>query len=399
MRTKVVILFLLIFCSISIAQDANVPKNNLPPDMISELENRRDKTIANIQKCEGEIQKCNNTISKSENLVRLAQQKGNVKTEEIAKEALMKAQEAKKKNEETLEFYQFYKDLLDKKIDSLRQLTSNLSPSPNPPRDCKGLEEQLQRDKQAMKNYMKTIDMANKENEKWGKEAEEGRKLAMKTVLESVNLITKLVSIKLAKMSDKVSGIEREINKYLDMEEPAKKYYKNLLSGKFQRALDHYQEASRELSALKTAEATQIGTGINSASKSTAFYEATKNTIDLVKRYNELGNKEMMEILQDPEIKGLSLDLSSFLVEQSVSFAAMANESSGYLNKLDCIVKGAVLARDTLMTGAKYYYTSERLEQLGEVADIQLKATDALSKRMERTMERLKECREKVQKP
>lgn len=98
MRTKVVILFLLISCSISFAQDADVQKSDLLLSVIFKLENMRDKAIADIQKYEGEIQKCDNTISKSENIVRLAQQKGNVKAEEIAREASIKAQEARRKN-------------------------------------------------------------------------------------------------------------------------------------------------------------------------------------------------------------------------------------------------------------------------------------------------------------
>ena len=95
MGTKALILFLLISCSISFAQNAEVQKSHWLLGVIFKLENMRDKAIADIQKYEGEIQKCENTISKSENIVRLAQQKGNVKAEIIAREASIKAQEAK----------------------------------------------------------------------------------------------------------------------------------------------------------------------------------------------------------------------------------------------------------------------------------------------------------------
>jgi len=98
MRTKVVILFLLISCSISFAQDSDVQKNNWLLGVIFKLENMRDKAIEDIRKYEGDIRKCENTISKSENIVRLAQQKGNVKAETVAREASIKAQEAKRKN-------------------------------------------------------------------------------------------------------------------------------------------------------------------------------------------------------------------------------------------------------------------------------------------------------------
>ena len=91
-------LFLLIFYGISFAQDSDVHKNNWLLGVIFNLENIRDEAIADIQKYEGEIQKCDTTINKSENIVRLAQQKGNVKAEIIAREASLKAQEAKIKN-------------------------------------------------------------------------------------------------------------------------------------------------------------------------------------------------------------------------------------------------------------------------------------------------------------
>ena len=81
-------------------QDSDVHKNNWLFGVIFKLENMRDKAIADIQKYEGEIQKCDTTISKSENIVRLAQQKGNVQAEKIAREASLKAQEAMIKNKE-----------------------------------------------------------------------------------------------------------------------------------------------------------------------------------------------------------------------------------------------------------------------------------------------------------
>lgn len=387
-----VMVMVLLFSGLAFAYNEPQDSSNFLLSVLFKAQELRGRATMEIRKIDMEIKKNEEAIQKSERIISLAQQKGNTKAEMVAKDALMKAQEAKKKNEETLAFYQFYKDLLNKKIDSLRQLTST---SPNPPEDCKGLEEQLERDKQALKNYMKTIDMANKENEEWGKEAEEGRELAEKTRSESINLLVDLIFQKILNVTEnKVRGIEREINKYLDMKEPTNEYLRNRLSEKFQRALDHYKTASMELSILQTGKVAKDAT-----STSMDFYEATNNTIALVQRYNELGDKEIMEILHDPEIKKLSQELSSFLIEQSVSFAALANESSVYLNKLDYILKGAAIIRDTTMTGAKWYYTTERLEQLGKVADIQLKAVDSLSKQMERTMKRLKECREKAQKP
>jgi hypothetical protein len=104
MRTKVAILFLLFFLSwcISFAQEADIQKNNWLLGVIFKLERMRDKAIEDIRKCEGEIQNCENTISKSENIVKLAQQQGNTKAEIIAREASIKAQEARRKNFELM---------------------------------------------------------------------------------------------------------------------------------------------------------------------------------------------------------------------------------------------------------------------------------------------------------
>lgn len=100
-RRSVYILFafyLLVFNSISFAQDTKVQKSNWLLGVIFKLENMRETAIEDIQKYEGEIRKCDSTISKSENIVRLAQEQGNAKAEEIAREASSKAQAAKIKN-------------------------------------------------------------------------------------------------------------------------------------------------------------------------------------------------------------------------------------------------------------------------------------------------------------
>ncbi|MBW1746555.1 MAG: hypothetical protein JRJ25_09760 [Deltaproteobacteria bacterium] len=82
------------------AQMTEVEKENWLLGVIFKLERMRDVAIADIQRYEGEIQKCNSIIGKSEHIIRLAQQKGNVKAEMIAGSALAKATQAKLKNEE-----------------------------------------------------------------------------------------------------------------------------------------------------------------------------------------------------------------------------------------------------------------------------------------------------------
>ncbi len=102
-------LFLLIFHGISFAQDAKVQKSNWLLSVIFKLEDMRARAMEDIQKYEGEIRKCDNTISKSENIVRLAQEQGNAKAEEIVREASSKAQAAKTKNIELKNSAEFNK--------------------------------------------------------------------------------------------------------------------------------------------------------------------------------------------------------------------------------------------------------------------------------------------------
>ena len=82
------------------AQMTKVERGNWLLGVIFKLERMRDNALADIQRYEGKIHKCNATIGKSEHIIRLAQQKGNVKAEMIAGSALEKATQAKQKNEE-----------------------------------------------------------------------------------------------------------------------------------------------------------------------------------------------------------------------------------------------------------------------------------------------------------
>lgn len=105
-----IVLFFSLSCfSVSHAQMTGQERSNWLLGVIFKLENMRDNAIADIQKYEGAIQKCENTISKSDNIIRLAQQKGNVQAETIAREASAKALEAKRKNTESRKLAEFNK--------------------------------------------------------------------------------------------------------------------------------------------------------------------------------------------------------------------------------------------------------------------------------------------------
>ncbi|MCJ7615781.1 MAG: hypothetical protein MUO43_04505, partial [Desulfobacterales bacterium] len=124
------VLLLLIFYGISFAQDAEVQKSNWLIGVIFKLENMRDKAIADIQKYEGDIQKCENTISKSDNIVRLAQQKGNVQAEIIAREASLKAQKAKMMNRDKKNSAELNKKRAENALATVKNELSNALSQP-----------------------------------------------------------------------------------------------------------------------------------------------------------------------------------------------------------------------------------------------------------------------------
>lgn len=78
--------------SVSYAQMTGTEKSNWLLGVISELEKMRDEATAKIKVCD-------NTIAKSENIIMLARKRGNTPAEQIVKEALETAMEAKNKNE------------------------------------------------------------------------------------------------------------------------------------------------------------------------------------------------------------------------------------------------------------------------------------------------------------
>jgi len=64
------------------------------------LQGMRDEAAADIRRYESEIQRCNTIIMKAEQIMSLAQQKGNLEAEKVAREALLDAEDARKKNRE-----------------------------------------------------------------------------------------------------------------------------------------------------------------------------------------------------------------------------------------------------------------------------------------------------------
>jgi hypothetical protein len=119
------LLFLLIFSVASLAQEIKVQNGNWLLGVLFKLEYMKDKSIEDIQKYEIYIQKSENTISKSNYIVRLAQQKDNVQAEIIAREALLKAQDAKTINQDKKNSAEFNKKMIENAILAVKNEFSN----------------------------------------------------------------------------------------------------------------------------------------------------------------------------------------------------------------------------------------------------------------------------------
>jgi ferric-dicitrate binding protein FerR (iron transport regulator) len=81
----------------SFPQDAS--KNSWLSGVVVKFERMLNDAASDIARYEKMIMNCDATISKSEAIVTLAEKKGNVKAEQIARTSSAKAQEARKKNE------------------------------------------------------------------------------------------------------------------------------------------------------------------------------------------------------------------------------------------------------------------------------------------------------------
>jgi hypothetical protein len=389
-------LLLLIFYGVSFAQDTS--QSNWLPGVIFKLENMRDGAIADIQKYEGEIQKCDNTISKSENIVRLAQEKGNVKAEMVAREASIKATEAKMKNEEALKFKQFYKELLENKINELKNLIATIETNkPDKAQtekidDCKKLEVQLEMDKDVIKRYQKTIDMNNKELEEWAKMNEEAAKDAVK---KGIELMTDAIAYKLEARETALNKIEGELKKYEAKAGlyglPKQQELANRFLSKWSRAKDAYKKAKASLVA---------GKAIHAGLKAKETYEVFENDLVVAKALIDDTDNDVINTLEDPEIRA---SISDILSSGTVVVINLGDEISNLKNTVTATGKFFSKAASFASFIVDYsYHTKQWLEsrdrilQFSELADDELKAVSALDRQIKNTMGKLKECRERA---
>jgi len=380
------VLLLVIFCGISCAQDAGAQKSNSMPGMIAKLEDMRSKTMADIRRYEGEILKCDNTIMKSENIVRLARQKGNAQAETIAREALAKAQEAKKKNQENLKFAQSYKELLEKKINGLKGLMAESSSQTEGSDYCKKLEAQLALDNRVLKDFKKTVDMTNKEREDWTKEGEDA-------MSEAKEAITKYLT----------SGFTDMLEKRLEKIDRYRKVLDNLKKTAMKDLPDNKDLLNRIDAKLDKIKKTQTiyeslsGKIIMNAGKYTVpaddLGETMKSEYGLYQKIVEEGDRNITEILKDSEVREKLSDIGSYFTDALIDHEIEIRKSSAFFSKVSPYLSALPLVRDLSYAGTKLELSWERISQLADIADQQLDAEKALRKQIERTRDKLKKCR------
>lgn len=118
------ILSVLLYTAIAFAYDEPQYSKNFLLSVYFKAVELRDKAIMEIKKIDMEIKKNEETIQRAEKIISLAQQKGNTKAEMIAREALIKAQEAKRKNEETRKQLELQKIRADRSYATIQNILS-----------------------------------------------------------------------------------------------------------------------------------------------------------------------------------------------------------------------------------------------------------------------------------
>lgn len=108
----------------------------------------------------------------------------------VGHEALSKAQEAKRKNEETLRFYKMYQNLLNNLINKLENSVLSASSLEC---NCEELGRKYEGFKRAIREFTKSVQMSTKEYQEWEKELRDAQVEGLQAfvsamVLEASNL-------------------------------------------------------------------------------------------------------------------------------------------------------------------------------------------------------------------
>lgn len=371
--------------SIALAQN-DLENNKWLSNQISDLEKLKVSSSNRISTYQTELKKCESTIKKSQDIINLAQQKNNRQAETVANDALLKAYDAKKKNQELLEFEKFNYSLIEKKISEFKLLLLELEVMETGGKnECDKLIVQFERDKRALKNFMKTIKMTDNERDVWTEEGKDAMKEAGMTL---VKFFTAELADHITKREGKILFIKKTIDKY------KKDNASDVIKNKY--LLDQMDK--------KLMKAKELFTKIT-VQKTTEYTLASDNMIDIIKSDVELseslmgnGDKEVMEVLNDNEVRLKLSEIGSSLADLLLEYESDIRASTKFFKTFSPLLSALPLVRDLSYAGTKLYLSSERVAQLSEVAEQEIKAVNSLKKQIERTNEKLKDCKKKTKK-
>jgi hypothetical protein len=363
-------------------------KPDSPPSPLSTLSRAKEmhaKAIAEIKNLEMEIRKNEETIQKSAKLISLAREKKNVQAEIVGREALSKAQEAKKKNEETLRFYKIYQNLLTNLISKLENAISTAAQA-----ECNG--EELRRNyegfKKAIKEFTKTVQMNTKEYQEWEKELQDAQIEGLQAFVSTISWETQnLKKIR----EEKLQGLRRQLDNYMeklnDKELLKNQYLLDRLKNKMAKANQHY---------LQTEDAVQALAKIDQTTKLQDVINVSTNSINLWCQEIKNGDTEILNLLKDPEIRNLAGDLAASFTQYVGEYEEMIRGTDKILGpmlrRLNLAISGFGLLRDVVYAGLHLKLSLDRLTQLGEVGEQSYRAMQSLIENKKEIETKLKEC-------
>lgn len=353
--------------------------------VLSRAEKLREKALIEIKKLENEIGKNAETIKKSEKIIILAQQKGNIKAESVARDALAKTQEAKRKNEEILRFYKIYLNLLAQII---TKLESSIFQAAHDECNCEQLRRKYEGFKKAIKDFTKSVQGTAQEYQEWEKEWKEAQIEGFQAFVNGLAFQAQyLKNIR----EEKLQILKRQLDGYmrkLSNEELLKnKYILERLNAKMAKANQYYLETEDAIRALEKVDKTI---------KVQDLMRATTNSINLWCLEIKKGDTEVLNLLKDPEIKGLSIDLTESFGQYALEYIEMIKATDKVfgplLRRFNLAISGLTLLRDVSYAGTHLKLSFDRLMKLGEVGEQNYRAMQSLIENKKALEVKLKEC-------
>lgn len=247
--------------------------------------------------------------------------------------------------------------------------------------DCSAIEAQLDRDKKAMQRQHDSILDNSDELEEWDKANQDALRDAAKDA-------AKLTLGKLAKVlqgkQKALQGLQDEIvkNMYRRGSTINPEYAANVAR--------QLQEANRAYDRVKSQVA--LGNVLNTGTNAHDIWEMVNKTITAVADAQGQADSVVNAALKDPALSSL-FEADHAASEFRQKFAEMAMEAARISPHVDV----AAFVVDTAYNAEKWRRSRERILQQVELSEKNLQAVNALKAQIERTVNRLQQCRADVQ--